>query len=74
MWRFPGLEQMRLRTFVNGRDAFDLILIALILSFLVTLSACSTMPSASPTIPPLPPEIAAPAKPFPTPPGLPKRP
>ena len=74
MWRFPGLEQMRLRTFVSARDAFDLILMACVFAFLLLLSACSATLPVSPTIPPLPPEIAAPAKPFPTPPGLPKQP
>ncbi len=74
MWRWFGLERMQWREFVSGRDAFDLILIALILSFLLLLSACSATLPISPTIPPLPAEIAAPAKPFPTPPGLPKQP
>ena len=74
MWRWFGLERMQWREFVSALDAFDLILIVLILSFLLMLSACSTTPPISPTIPPLPPEIAAQAKPFPTPPGLPKRP
>ena len=74
MWKWHGIELWRFKDFVSARDAFDLILMACVFAFLLLLSACSATLPISPTIPPLPPEIAAPAKPFPTPPGLPKQP
>lgn len=69
MWSWPGIERMRLRTFVNGRDVFDLLLLALVFACLLMLSACSATLPASPTIPPLPQSIKEPPRPFPLPPG-----
>lgn len=76
MWRRNEIERMRLREFVNGRDAFDLLLIACLFACLLMLSACSTAPAVSqtPTLPPLPKAIKEPPRPFPTPPGLPRQP
>ena len=68
MWKWPGLEAMRLRDFVNARDVFDLIAAGSVFACLLLLSGCSTTPIASPTIPPLPEAIKAPPIPFPPPP------